>query len=189
MMLSKGFIPLGKINELAFLINQHCINKTFAPSINPRANDIILRSDIYTKPALLIMAVSMLRYADASNLMMVCPMLPSTQNIFQTKTKRYTLISFEIIPKEIRQQIFIINKSFEVFNYVRISNSIRNYLDSNLSDYHFSFNNKTHIFRHLQATFDYGNRIPKEIICKKLGHIDNDAQKSYIHSELFNVFF
>jgi len=187
-MLKKGIIPLKQIYEVSTLINVFILNTNVGHIINPISHDMILKADPYNKPAILIMAISLLRYSDASNLLFIKKELPDNLIYQQGKTERYVLLNFSVIPKDIREKIVTLNKTFEVFNYVRISNYIRNYNDNFLGGRHYTFNSKTHFFRHLEVSYRKSLGYSKEYLEKKLGHIDTKAQSCYIHKELINLF-
>lgn len=188
MMLKKGFLPMSLLYQINRRINDICLDKTLDSVMNPIAKDIVLRADVYLKPALLILAVSLLRFSDAENFLLFNPMLPHSKTITQGKTKRPVTLNFSMLPIELRAQISELSKKYEVFNYVSIRNYLRNYNINNLRCCSLHFSNKAHLFRHLEASYQIAIGNSKEVIMKRLGHIDLVAQESYIHNELKSLF-
>lgn len=180
--------PLDQIYELSKLINLFLIQRDLGTIINPISADIILKADPFNKPGLLVLAISLLRFKDASNFLFCKKEIDDNVLIFQGKTQRYVSVDFSSVPKEIRKLIVRVNKNYEVLNYGRLSNNIRNYLDLYYPNLDYSFSSRCHIFRHLEASFRKSQKVSEILISKSLGHVDNRSQKSYLHDELINLF-
>jgi len=106
--------------------------------------------------------------------------------IQQSKTKRFVKVNLSLIPLDIRKQILYLSKFYEVFNYGYLTTFINNFNRYNLNAFNLSFANKSHIFRHLEASWLTCLKTDKTFIKNKLGHLDFSAQNCYIHKELFN---
>jgi hypothetical protein len=173
------------LTSLAIDINIFCQSDNRASLLNPIAIDIISKAHMSLKPALFVMAISLLRFSDAKMLLKKFPLLPPHVLFKQGKTKHFVSLDFSNIPTFLLHNIFIASKKIDIFNYANLSTYLSTYSRFHLKSFNLSFNSKTHIFRHLQASFLNTQKCNSDFIKKKLGHFDNHAIKSYIHKELF----
>lgn len=181
--------PMSELYELNNLINKLILSGELDSLVNPRSQHIVFTSDLISKPALLILAVSLLRFSDAKLVMLINPQLESFRDFSQGKTKRPVIINFTVIPRRVKVLIKTVSEQMELFSYQRIANSIRNYSYNYLRAYPMPFNNKAHLFRHLEGSYLYHQNYSQEIIRKRLGHVDNSMQHHYIHNMFTKEFF
>jgi hypothetical protein len=178
------YYHINLLSELSALINSEISLSYYNSHFHPLSIQIIRRSSIYSKFTLYLLNLTLLRFSDCLHFNLLSAVNCGSFYCVQKKTKRLIKRPFPIFNEEL--------KSFLLYNYDKLyypgyemlrSELKRILLSLHFSD-HFDFNSRTHLFRHLNASFMYENNFPQVEIKEALGHSDLTSTDFYIHDDL-----
>lgn len=175
-------------SDLAQLINIELSDKHYARSFHPLALHLVRISSVYNKFALFILCITNLRWSDASRINFSIAVKNKFFNIIQNKTSGIVSVPLSLRVPELIDFIHFNDSIIEFSSYNSVSSEIKRLLRSISLPLSLNFNSRTHIFRHLNASFYASIGYDSDFIMNKLGHFSVSSQVQYIHRELFPEF-
>lgn len=174
--------------RINLLINDELCLKEYTSMFPAYLLNYIKSFSCYNKFAVFILFKTTLRFSDCSNLDFH---LITKQKFFvikQKKTNVFLQRDFFLFNRSLYDLILSIPDFSFLFNYLQLKNEFKRMNRLFFRNESLNFKNKTHLFRHLNASMFTYNGISSLDIKNLLGHLSIDSQKSYIHDE-FNKFF
>jgi len=156
--------------------------------IDPISLSIINSAYPLCRLAMCLQVIYSLRLSEIHHVDLNCLLFGKSQTIIQPKTKAFKFLpsidlSSFIRQTDIHDNISILPMSHS--SYIeRFKNIVPLFVQQILIDEH----DRSHVFRHLQASFMKSQNIPLDIISAKLGHSDSQSVRAYLHNDLINYF-
>jgi hypothetical protein len=153
------------------------------PSFN-----IYLGCQVMSRPLIFLSIRTLLRYSDLIALSIKSLTKPSEFFVIQNKTKRPVLIKFKVFSQQLTECLNELSDIPITCTYSQLCRDIQKNKKKVLPGLLYGVKDGTHLFRHIEASFQKYKGVEDKIISKSLGHVDNESLNSYIHKEL-NPFF
>lgn len=170
------------LSDLKYLINIELTDSHYFDNYHPLALQIVRAGTIYYSYTLFLLMKTLLRYSDVIKFDVKKAIKNECFFITQKKTGNPVRNSF-IIKNDLLKEFLLFNEEKLFLNsYDGLRRWIERYMSNNYSGHKLEFSNKTHLFRHLGASFFYTKKIPIERIKSLLGHYNIESTRYYIHT-------
>lgn len=131
-----------------------------------------------------ILAKSLLRFSDIQNQDWLHIIQSGYLRIEQNKTKKILLREFKLFNPELKNNLLVFLREPLNANYNVLSAELEKIVRKDLSHLDLPFKHKTHIFRHLFASWSNDQGVPIETIAESLGNTSDTVKNCYVHSNL-----
>lgn len=177
-------VPL--LSSLSGNINREIIHQVRERKIDQISGLIVLNADIYNKLSCYLLCVTLLRWGDMRNLHLKSILQSKKIRIVQGKTKNFVSFPFEVLNDRLFDILYNLGNYVNYLNYNQTASYIQRFVRQHLNAENLDFNHKTHIFRHLYASYQKNQGQLVYLISKRLGHNNDNTVRSYIHNICFN---
>lgn len=172
------------LSNISQLINIELQQYSIFDLMPPISIHIVNQTSYWNKLGCFLLAKSLLRFSDAATVNWYDVVASGFFIIKQSKTKKTVLSKFDIYNQTLKKQILTYSKSGLKLNYNSIATEINLIVRRNLSHNNFDFKHKTHIFRHLYASWNAEKGLSKSVTAEALGNSPDTVTQCYIHSNL-----
>jgi hypothetical protein len=173
---------VSTMSDLKYLINIELTHNHYFENYHPLALRLVKESTIHYAYSLFLLMKTLLRYSDMIQFDVIKAIDEQCFFIIQNKTGNPVRNSFKIFNDDLATFIKFNEDDLLLNSYDSLRLWIKKYMRSNYTGHKLEFSNKTHLFRHLAATFFHDKGCSKEYIKNLLGHFDVNSQRYYIHT-------
>lgn len=183
-MLNRTFQEKKILSIISVLINQELSDIFKLKKIPPITFSICRSISYWNKIPCFLLAKSLLRFSDFEKSDWHDIISSGFIRLTQDKTKKIVMHTFNIYNSQLKLKLLSFLAVKPNWNYNKLAAEIEIIVRKDFSHLQFDFKHKTHIFRHLFASWMSDMGYSSEIISESLGNSPAAVKSHYIHSNL-----